>query len=118
MKAAQIVAHRRIEIVEMDEPDISLWPEGSLLVKTHHTSLCGSDMPMFALEFPEVEYPFAPGYPIHECIGEIAESKSGQFKEATRFSPHRTVAVDSRNITSRMNYPPFRCQSLIAKIAS
>ena len=37
-------------------------------------------MPMFGLEFPETDYPFAPGAPIHECIGVVAESKSEYFK--------------------------------------
>ncbi len=81
MKAAQIVAPRRIEIIETDLPDISRQAEGSILIKTRRTSLCGSDMPMFALDYAEPNYPFPPGAPIHECIGVIAQSRSERFKE-------------------------------------
>jgi 2-desacetyl-2-hydroxyethyl bacteriochlorophyllide A dehydrogenase len=81
MKAAQVVAPRQIEIVETDTPDLSQRLAGSVLVKTHKVSLCGSDMPMFALDFSPASYPLTPGLFTHECIGVIAESNSDRFKE-------------------------------------
>ena len=81
MKAAQIVAPRQIEIIDIDKPDISSDPEGTLLIKTHMNAICGTDMPSFAVEQPAEAYPLSPGMTIHECIGEVAESKSDRFKE-------------------------------------
>ena len=81
MKAAQIVAPRQIEMIDIDKPDISSEPEGSVLIKTHMTAICGTDMPSFVLEHPADAYPLSPGMTIHECIGVVAASKSGLFKE-------------------------------------
>ena len=81
MKAAQIVAPRRIEIIDIDPSDISSAPDGAVLIKTHLSAICGSDMPMFALEYHPSDYPMAPGMSIHECIGVIVASKSDRFKE-------------------------------------
>ena len=81
MKAAQIVAPRQIEIIDIDKPDISSDPEGTVLIKTHMNAICGTDMPSFAVEQPADAYPLSPGMTIHECIGEVAESKSDRFKE-------------------------------------
>ena len=81
MKAAQIVAPRQIEMIDIDKPDISSDPEGTVLIKTHMNAICGTDMPSFVLEQPADAYPLSPGMTIHECIGEVAESKSDRFKE-------------------------------------
>ena len=72
---------RQIEIIDIDKPDISSDPEGTLLIKTHMNAICGTDMPSFAVEQPADAYPLSPGMTIHECIGEVAESKSDRFKE-------------------------------------
>ena len=81
MKAAQVVAPRQIEMIDIDKPDISSDPEGSVLIKTHMTAICGTDMPSFVLEHPADAYPLSPGMTIHECIGVVAASKSDLFKE-------------------------------------
>ena len=81
MKAAQIVAPRQIEMIDIDKPDISSDPEGAVLIKTHMTAICGTDMPSFAMERPAADYPLSPGMTIHECIGVVVESKSDRFKE-------------------------------------
>lgn len=81
MKAAQIVAPRQFEIIDTGVPDISSEPEGTVLIKARLSAICGTDMPYFVMEKPEADYPFAPGLSIHECIGEIAASKSNRFKE-------------------------------------
>ena len=79
MKAAQIVAPRKFEIVEIEKPDISQAPPGSILVKVDRTAICGSDMPEFLYEAPN--YPLEPGVSVHECVGVVAETKSDQYKE-------------------------------------
>ena len=47
LKAAKIVAPRKFEIIEIEKPDISQAPAGSILVKVDRTAICGSDMPEF-----------------------------------------------------------------------
>jgi threonine dehydrogenase-like Zn-dependent dehydrogenase len=81
VKAAQIVAPRQIEMIDIEKPDISSDPEGTVLIKNHMNAICGTDMPSFVLEHPADAYPLSPGMTIHECIGEVAESKSDRFKE-------------------------------------
>ena len=81
MKAAQIVAPRQIEIIDIDKPDISSDPEGVVLIKNQMNAICGTDMPSFVMEHPADAYPLSPGMTIHECIGEVAASKSDRFKE-------------------------------------
>ena len=81
MKAAQIVAPRQIEMIDIDRPDISSDPEGVVLIKNHMNAICGTDMPSFVMEHPADAYPLSPGMTIHECIGEVVESKSNRFKE-------------------------------------
>ena len=81
MKAAQIVAPRQIEMVDVDKPDISSDPEGAVLIKNQMNAICGTDMPSFVMEHPADAYPLSPGMTIHECIGVVAASKSKRFKE-------------------------------------
>ena len=79
MKAAQIVSHRKFDIVDVDTPDISSDPQGTVLVKSYQSAICGSDMPLFDLKHPEGSYPLSLGRSIHECIGTIASSNSNRF---------------------------------------
>lgn len=81
MKAAQIVAARRFEIVDVERPGIKQQPPGSVLVKTQCSALCGSDMPPFAQDRPTSDYPLPAGLSMHECIGVIAETSSARFNE-------------------------------------
>lgn len=80
MKAAHVVAHRKIEMFDADEPKIEDFPKGALKVKTHMTAICGSDSPRFVLEYPSKAYPMNIGISIHECIGTVVESTSDKFK--------------------------------------
>ncbi len=81
MRAAQVIAPKKYAIVDTDDPDIADEPAGSVVIKTGRTALCGSDMPVFANQAPLSRYPLAPGVSMHECIGVVAASKSGQFRE-------------------------------------
>ena len=42
MRAAQIVAPRRIETVDVEEPDHGWYPEGALKIRTHLSAICGT----------------------------------------------------------------------------
>ena len=81
MRAAQVIAPKKYAIVDTDDLDIADEPAGSVVIKTGRTALCGSDMPVFASQAPLSRYPLAPGVSMHECIGVVAASKSGQFRE-------------------------------------
>lgn len=81
MKAGQIVAPHHIEIIDIEKPNISDYPDGTVMIKTLHSAICGSDMPHFVLENLPERYPLGHGLSIHEAIGVITESKSDRFKE-------------------------------------
>ncbi len=80
MKAGQIVAPHHIEIIDIDKPNLADYPDGTVMIKTLHSAVCGSDMPSFVLEHPADRYPLGKGLSIHEAIGVVTDSKSEKFK--------------------------------------
>ena len=80
MRAGQIVAPRQIEIIDIEQPNLADYPDGTIMIKTVHSAICGSDMPSFVLERPAESYPLGPGLSIHEAIGVVTDSKSDKFK--------------------------------------
>ncbi len=80
MKVAQIVAPRHIEMIEIEKPNLADYPDGTIMIQTVHSAICGSDMPSFTLESPQENYPLGPGLSIHEAIGVVVDSKSEQFQ--------------------------------------
>ena len=81
MKAAQLVAPKRFEIVDVPAPNLAPQSLGAIIVKVELAGICGSDIPTFAYEHPPTEYPFPPGLSAHECIGVISASRSPRLKE-------------------------------------
>jgi threonine dehydrogenase-like Zn-dependent dehydrogenase len=81
MRAAQIVAPRRVELVDIPEPDLKEAKPGMIKVRLERACLCGSDSPFFAYDFEETAYPLRPGLSIHECLGTVVESTSTRFRE-------------------------------------
>jgi len=77
MKAARIIGPMKIEIVEVDKPEIG---DGQILVENKAAGLCGSDMPFFLHERP-IDYPLAPGVPGHECIGVVVQTRCKEYRE-------------------------------------
>ena len=80
MKAAHVVAHRQIEVFEVDAPKIEDFPVGSIKVKARMTAICGTDSPNFVLERQMGDYPLNIGLSIHECVGTVTETRSDKFK--------------------------------------
>ena len=80
MRVGQIVAPRQIEIVDIEQPNLADYPEGTVIIKTVHSAVCGTDMPSFVLEHPADSYPLGAGLSIHEAIGIVTESTSDKFK--------------------------------------
>lgn len=84
MKAAQLVAPRRFEIVDAPKPDVDAAGPDSVLIRVERAAICASDMPTFAYDHPASAYPMHPGVSIHECLGVIAASRSAGFREGDR----------------------------------
>ncbi len=79
MRAAQIVAPKRIEIVEVDKPEPT---DGQALVRITHAGLCGSDWPIY--DGQAAEYPQPPGAPAHEVMGVIENPGASDLKPGQR----------------------------------
>ena len=80
MKAAHIVAPRRLEIVDAPLPDLSKSPGEPVLLRLHQGVLCASDFPRWAGGAFNVTFPRPVGDSLHECIGTVIESRSPRFK--------------------------------------
>lgn len=79
MKAAQLVG-----LGQMDVVDAPIRPpkEGELLVRSHSASICGSDLhKVFDGWELEPNFPYPPGYPGHEGVGHVVESRDSRFAE-------------------------------------
>lgn len=76
MCAAQLVAPGRIEAVEAPVPRPR---EGEVLVRSRRGSICGSDLHVMHDGFYRGTYPAAPGYPGHEGVGVVEDSRDPAF---------------------------------------
>ncbi|RIK72437.1 MAG: hypothetical protein DCC67_19280 [Planctomycetota bacterium] len=72
MKAAQVVARGKVQIVDVPQPVLR---PGHALVRTQRLSLCGSDIRMLHYAAEE-DYPFPPGTTGHEMVG-VVEAVDG-----------------------------------------
>ena len=81
MRAARMVESGRMvcEDAEVRPPG-----EGELLVRNDMASLCGSDLHQVMMGFGLPEFPQAHGFPGHEGIGVVAESRDQRFKQGDR----------------------------------
>jgi threonine dehydrogenase-like Zn-dependent dehydrogenase len=79
MKAGQIVARRRVEIIDVPEPRLNGSHPGLVKIRVERSCLCGSDSPYF--DYEQKEYPLPPGMSVHECLGTVVETTSAKFKE-------------------------------------
>jgi L-iditol 2-dehydrogenase len=92
MRSARIVAPGKIEVV--DEP-IPSFGEGQVLIRLLRVALCGSDLPYFSNTFKESSYPMPGGYPGHECLGIVVESKAPEYRkdDLVMFYPRSSMAT-------------------------
>ena len=100
MKAAQILAPKKVENVDIEEPDFRKDELGMLKVRIERACLCGSDSPWFAYDHRSSDntiptrwakrseisdgssvYPLKPGVAIHECVGTVVKSSSARFEK-------------------------------------
>ena len=83
MKAARVVARRKIEFLDIPEP--RPLEEGEVQVKLESLSICGSDIYLeYDADLPEEDYPFVAGAPMHECAGVVVDSRDPDYKEEQR----------------------------------
>lgn len=80
MKALQLIQPRIFEMVDIPTPEMQTNDKERILVMTKWASLCGSDISFFNGNKRYVTYPFSPGVPNHENIGQVVESQSKQFR--------------------------------------
>src|SRR5580700_2705326 len=79
MKAARWVDAGRVVCQEVPRPSAG---DGELLVRTAYTSICGSDLHSVFLNQPPPSVPA--GFPGHESVGEVVESRSPGFEPGDR----------------------------------
>ncbi|MBX3415182.1 MAG: zinc-binding dehydrogenase [Pirellulales bacterium] len=84
MLAAHILAPRRLEMIECPLPPLEGVPGEPVLVRLHGGVLCASDFPRYVGGAFNVEFPRPVGDSLHECIGEIIDSRSPRFKPGDR----------------------------------
>ncbi len=108
MKSAKIVSPRKIEVTEENIPAVG---DDKVLVRLQRAALCGSDLPYFSNSFNPASYPFPAGYPGHECMGVVEESKSGFYRPGDRvmYYPPRLDAYREYHVAD-----PGRLQKLPA----
>jgi L-iditol 2-dehydrogenase len=78
MRAAQLVELGRIECVEAPVP---MPAQGELLVQTIVASVCGSDLHNVFNGLEPRTFPCPHGYPGHEGVGRVVESRDPRFAE-------------------------------------
>ncbi len=76
MRAARLVAAGRVEVGSFPVPEPA---PGQVLVRMWRSSICGSDVHVVFDGFEPDDLPAAPGYPGHEGVGEVVESRSAWF---------------------------------------
>jgi L-iditol 2-dehydrogenase len=79
MKAARWVGVGRVVCEDAPMPSVA---DGEVLVRTAYASICGSDLHHVFLTAPP--QPEAPGYPGHESVGEVVESRCPAFEPGDR----------------------------------
>ena len=98
MKAGQIVAPRQIEIIDIEKPDLADYPDGTVMIKTLHSAICGTDMPSFALEHPADSYPrLGRGFPFTRQLALSPTANRTASRQVTRFSRFRGISEVFQN---------------------
>jgi L-iditol 2-dehydrogenase len=80
MRAAYMPGPGRIEVGDFPVPEIS---DGQVLVQMQYASICGSDVHVVFDGFHNPDSIGRPGYPGHEGVGVVVDSRSGLFPAGT-----------------------------------
>lgn len=82
MWAYRLEAPERLNLVEADAPNSAQLRSGEVILRTLAGGICGSDLPKFRGRKRETLGPGGafqagePGYPMHEVVGEVVESRN------------------------------------------
>jgi L-iditol 2-dehydrogenase len=108
MKAARWVDVGRVVCEDAPVPPVA---DGQILLRTAYASICGSDLHSVFLDTPP--RPGAVGYPGHESVGEVVESRCPGFEpgDCVLTVPH---AADGRCLAEYQALPGSACIRLSA----
>jgi L-iditol 2-dehydrogenase len=106
VKAARWVGKGRMACEDVPMPSAA---DGELLVRTSYASICGSDLHAVYLNDPRAGTPA--GYPGHESVGEVVESRCPGFAPGDQVLtvPH---AIDGRCLAEYQAIPGAACVKL------
>ena len=76
MQVAEIISPKRIKVSEEEPPPVN---GNQVLVRLLRAAICGSDLPYFNNSFDPASYPLPQGYPGHECLGIVEQSRDERF---------------------------------------
>ncbi|HIE99594.1 MAG TPA: alcohol dehydrogenase [Planctomycetes bacterium] len=114
MIAGQFTSRRRIELIDVEEPQLPAETPGMMIFQPEVTCLCGSDLPFFDGDFEghDVHYPQPVGKSLHEMVGTVVETNGSRWQPGTRvlavpeeqmglweryvLSEDRAIALDDR----------------------
>lgn len=77
MRAARVVAPGEVRVE--DVPDVGEAGPGTVVVRTRWASICGSDLHKIFGALREQPFPWAPGQPGHEAVGEVVHGGSSSL---------------------------------------
>jgi L-iditol 2-dehydrogenase len=108
VKAARWVDVGRVVCEDAPVPSVA---DGEILLRTAYASICGSDLHVVFLNMPP--QPGAAGYPGHESVGEVVESRCPGFEpgDCVLTVPH---AADGRCLAEYQALPGSACIRLSA----
>ena len=110
MRAARLVSRRKIDFLEIPDPDPIVDEE--VKIKVEEISICGSDIYLeYDADLPEEQYPLTAGAPSHECVGTVVESRDPSYKVGQR------VIVIPRDVAGMQEYLVQTKDKLIKIIA-
>ena len=110
MKAARWVDAGRVVCEDVPVPPVA---DGEILVRTAYASVCGSDLHVVFGSAPP--QPAQAGYPGHESVGEVVESRCPGF-EPGDFVLTVPFAVDGRCLAEYQALPGSACVLLPATV--
>jgi L-iditol 2-dehydrogenase len=110
MRAARYVERGRIECEQADVPTLN---DGDVLVRLQFSAVCGSDLHVVYDDMSYLPQPCPHGYPGHEGIGEVVESKSPALKPGTKVLTCPSGPY-SRCFADYLALPATQCQELPA----
>lgn len=89
MIAGQLTSRGRVELVETPEPTLAAKPvdgePAQILFQPEMSCLCGSDLPYFNGEHPEMPvFPSPIGYSLHEMVGTVVATNGSRFSPGDR----------------------------------